>query len=204
MNVFEDIYARNLWGFGSGHGSLPAVTKGYRKYLQEFMKLNNIKSVVDYGCGDWQFSRYIDWSGITYTGVETVADLVATNNRLFGASNIKFITSPKDPSKLPKADLLIVKDVLQHLSREDIMKFITHALPKYKFALITNNVVPDSILNMDITTGEFRPLDLRKAPFGLEASAVYSLGRERKTYSLKQRKSFEPWREVVLLFQSTK
>ena len=27
MGVFDDIYERNLWGFGSGHGSLPAVTK---------------------------------------------------------------------------------------------------------------------------------------------------------------------------------
>jgi len=200
MNVFEDIYERNLWGFGSGHGSLPAVTKGYRDYLQNFMSLNNITSVVDYGCGDWQFSRYMDWTGVEYLGIETVKSLVTENTNKFGTKTIKFAESPSNPAKLPKADLLLVKDVLQHLSKEDINKFLKHALPKYKFALITNNTIPADIVNMDIPTGAFRPLDLRLPPFNRPAAAVYSLGRERKTYSLKQRKSFEPWKEVVLLY----
>ncbi len=52
MSIFDEIYNKNIWGFGSGHGSLPSVTKGYRKFLENFIKDNNIKSVVDYGCGD--------------------------------------------------------------------------------------------------------------------------------------------------------
>jgi hypothetical protein len=202
MNVFEDIYERNLWGFGSGHGSLPRATKGYRIYLQKFLDLNGIKSVVDYGCSDWQFSRYLDWSNINYIGIETVKKLVITNSEKFGSSTIRFEESPNNLIKLPKADLLIVKDVLQHLSHDDIKKFIKYALPKYKFALITNNVIPKMRLNINISTGEFRPLDLRKNPFNLKTCAVYSFGRNRRTYSFKQRKYFDPWKEVVLLFIS--
>ena len=202
-NVFEEIYERNLWGFGSGHGSLPSVTKGYRAYLQQFMELNNVKSVVDYGCGDWQFSKYVDWSNIDYTGVEVVKSLVDANNKQYSSDNISFMQSPADPAKLPKADLLIVKDVLQHLSRQDITRFIDRALSKYTFALITSNVIPADIVNMDIKTGEFRPLDLRLPPFNVKMTAVYSLGRNRKTYSIRNRQAFEPWKEVVLLYRAS-
>jgi len=119
MNVFESIYLNNSWGFGSGHGSLPSVTKGYRRFLQDFMKDNNIKSVVDFGCGDWQFSKYINWSGVEYIGLETVPNLVTRNNELYGNNNVRFMLSPDKYYKIPKTDLLIVKDVLQHLEEEE-------------------------------------------------------------------------------------
>jgi hypothetical protein len=53
--------------------------------------------------------------------------------------------------------------------------------------------------NIDIETGGFRPLDLRKAPYNIPATAVFGFGRERPTYSFKERKSYDPWWEVVLL-----
>lgn len=53
---FEEIYATNEWGHGSGEGSLPVHTRGYVAFLQAFLAEKNITSVVDMGCGDWQFS----------------------------------------------------------------------------------------------------------------------------------------------------
>lgn len=202
MNVFEEIYKNNSWGFGSGHGSLPAVTKGYCRFIQDFMRINEIKSVVDYGCGDWQFSRFINWQGIDYIGLEIVPDLVEKNNQLYGKKNIRFVFSPSDLSKLPEADLLLVKDVLQHLSENQIKEFIDKALPRYHFALITNGVEPLELLNRDIKTGRFRPLDLRKSPFYLDAAAVYTFGRKRRTFSIKEWKFFKPWQRIVLLYQN--
>ena len=199
MNVFEEIYRDNAWGFGSGHGSLPAATKGYRNFLQEFLKQNDIKSVVDFGSGDWQFSKLMNWDGIDYVGLETVPSLTEQNTKLYGSSNIKFAASPADYSKMPKADLLIVKDVLQHLSRKEIDKFIAKALPRYKYALITCNFIPEDRLNHDIETGGFRALDIRKAPYSVKATAIYGFGRKRRTVSVKERKFFDPWWEVVLL-----
>src|SRR5882762_4435764 len=103
MNTFEEIYAQNAWGFGSGHGSLPAATKGYRTFLTQFLKQNSIKSVVDFGSGDWQFSRLIDWSGIEYLGLETVPPLTKKNEQTYGTPHIRFASSPKDYAKMPKA-----------------------------------------------------------------------------------------------------
>ena len=53
---FEQIYATNEWHYGSGEGSLPANTVGYRRFLQGFLRNHAITTVTDYGCGDWQVS----------------------------------------------------------------------------------------------------------------------------------------------------
>ncbi len=204
MNIFEEIYLNNSWGFGSGHGSLPSVTRGYRKFLQDFMKDNNIKSVVDFGCGDWQFSKYINWKDIRYIGVETVPNLVTKNQELHGSKNVNFILSPDKYYKISVADLLIIKDVLQHLEKGEIIKILKELVPRYRFVLIINNIEPRRSINVNIKRGGFRPLDLRLHPYNVEATAVYSFGRHRKTISLKERKLFDSWRENVLLITNFK
>jgi hypothetical protein len=83
--VFTDIYQDKTWGTneaGRGHsgtGSTLQATVVYRAFLQQFMKDNGIKSVVDAGCGDWEFSSAIDWRGIDYRGFDIVASLVKQN-----------------------------------------------------------------------------------------------------------------------------
>ncbi|MBI4414995.1 MAG: SAM-dependent methyltransferase, partial [Candidatus Kerfeldbacteria bacterium] len=53
--IFEKIYKDKVWYKGSGSGSLPENTTTYRDFLQKYIKQNNIKSILDLGCGDWQF-----------------------------------------------------------------------------------------------------------------------------------------------------
>jgi len=63
-SVFQDPFARHYetdaWIGGSGIGSHAVNTQGYVRFLQRFIRANGVKSVVDFGCGDWQFSRAID------------------------------------------------------------------------------------------------------------------------------------------------
>ena len=66
---FEEIYLKNKWLYGSGEGSLPEHTRGYVAVLQKFLREHCITTVVDMGCGDWQFSKLMDWSGITTMGL---------------------------------------------------------------------------------------------------------------------------------------
>lgn len=198
MSVFDDIYGKNGWGFGSGHGSLPRVTKGYRKFLEDFLLENGINNVVDYGCGDWQFSSLVNWHDAKYTGFDLVESLVEKNNTRYGSAMVEFKVAPNSFSKLPRADLLIVKDVLQHWPTKDVQKFLTAVAPKYKYMLLTNCIEPRDELNIDIKLGGFRPLDLRKKPFGLTGAAVYTFSGP-KVFSVKSRSFFPAWRKTVLL-----
>jgi hypothetical protein len=68
--------------------------------------------------------------------------------------------------ELPAAELLISKDVLQHLSNELVHKFIRNNLRtgKYKWAILTNDRGND---NRDIASGGYRAIDLAAPPFAV-------------------------------------
>src|SRR3989338_4932018 len=136
MNIFEKIYQSNKWHVGSGEGSLTQFTKGYRDFLERFLRQHDIHSVLDFGCGDWQFSRYIDWGNCHYHGVDVVPSVIENNKKMYETANRHFsLVNTETP--LEHADMLLVKDVLQHWSNERILAF----LPRIRtcaYALITN------------------------------------------------------------------
>ena len=72
---------------------------------------------------------------------------------------------------LPPADLLICKHVLQHLTNEDIIKFLSQT-KKFKYCLITNGIDPNGNGNQPIGVGDYRPLDLTKKPFNINGEEV--------------------------------
>jgi hypothetical protein len=131
---FTKIYDNDIWG-GSGGGSTPETTIDYRKYLETFIKEKNIKSVIDYGCGDWGFSSHIDWNGVLYLGLDCVESVIKKNIETFGSDNIKFDTSEIITMS---ADLLIIKDVFQHWSNLEITNFLDLNVSFFKYILITN------------------------------------------------------------------
>ncbi len=55
----------------------------YRAFVQQFMSRNSVRSVVDLGCGEWQFSRLIDWTGVRYLGVDVVPAVIEKNRPRF-------------------------------------------------------------------------------------------------------------------------
>ena len=177
--AFEDVYRNATWGTNgtdagrSGLGSTMKATAVYRTFLQEFMKDHDTKSVVDAGCGDWESTQAIDWKGIDYKGYDIVESVVEKDKKLFEKPNIHFFTADIVETELPPADLLIVKQVLQHLPNAWVAKFLRQ-LPKYKHVLIMNSVSTSTLSsdNPDIKPGEFRLLDLTKPPFNVSAGRV--------------------------------
>lgn len=198
--AFEKVYATNEWGHGSGEGSAPKHTRGYVQFLQAFLKRHQVRSVVDMGCGDWQFSRYVDWTGIQYLGFDLVRSVIDSNQKRFAKPDIQFKCYDGDFSQLPTADLLLVKDVLQHLSNENIRAFFP-ILNRYRLCLITNCVNPHGpTVSKDIRDGEFRYLDLRLAPYELQAEEVFEFTNHRPGWlgSLVKLR----WKKKVLLIDN--
>lgn len=189
--TFNSIYQNGVWAKGadgkgtSGTGSTVAITNDYRRFLQDFIKSNNIKSVVDAGCGDWEFSSVVDWNNARYLGVDISTTVIADVRKKFQSKTVKFMVGDVTDS-LPPADLLICKDVLQHLPIKLIKKFIKNNLKrgKYKWALITNDRGTD---NPDIKPGEYRLINLSAPPLnvkGLVAQPVKFEGQPEKTVEL--------------------
>jgi hypothetical protein len=129
------------WGGSSGYGSLPQYTVGYREFLNNFIKQKDIKKVVDFGCGDWQFSKLIDWSNVEYSGVDCIPSLIDHHNTNFGKENIKFYFLEDIDFFIENftGDLLIVKDVLQHWLNDEIVYFLDRVTNNFTYILITNS-----------------------------------------------------------------
>jgi len=162
--AFTRIYQSDTWGGGSGQGSKPEFNGEYIATLHRFLQLNHIRSVVDFGCGDWQFSRLIHWGEIAYTGIDIVDSVVACNRDRHQSDTVRFQVFDGLAS-LPGADLLLVKDVLQHLPNDLVSRYIEHFKTKYRWLIITNDDLPQADLNQDIVAGGWRPLRLDLPPF---------------------------------------
>jgi SAM-dependent methyltransferase len=177
--IFEEIYRNDRWNGGSGPGSLPGVNRPYVRFVESFLRLNDIRTVVDLGCGDWQFSRGIDWGTTEYLGLDVVPHILERNRRIHGTRSVTFAAAPAKAIELPNADLLLIKDVFQHLSNRMVQEYVA-VFPKFKYVLVTNcSKKSRHLLNTDIPDGGFRPLDLRLAPFGVAMASVLQYGANR-------------------------
>jgi SAM-dependent methyltransferase len=186
-DIFDKIYENSYWGNGSGGGSSPEATQPYKIFLENFIRQHDIKSVVDLGCGDWQFSQFLDFGGATYIGIDACKSVIKNNQQSFSRSGVSFANLPKDYNELPSADLLVCKDVLMHLSTKEV-KDVLSILRNFKYALITNDVpcVPtfgetllklrslySPVVNREIKTGDYRTLDPTQHPFNLKLKKVF-------------------------------
>lgn len=204
--AFSKIYDRHIWKGRSlsGPGSDAERTREFRALLATFMKDHHVQSVVDLGCGDWSYSQLIDWTGIRYTGVDTVDSVVEKNQRLYAKANISFLCRDAAQQDIPPADLIIVKEVLQHLPNKDVQTILSK-LPAFRYALLVNDVShhirgswknlwrwqPICPTNTDVAPGGYRLLALQKPPFSLPATRLLVYHNQYRNYR---------WQKEVLLW----
>lgn len=150
--IFSKIYASRIWAPKkntplSGAGSTKSYNKLYIDFLQNFIhdKDNKIKTIVDLGCGDWSFTQSINFNGKKYMGIDCVENVIKQNKKKYQKENIKFkvddFSKTTNLSKYLNYDLLIMKDVLQHWSDEEIIKvldYLTTSKIKPRYILITH------------------------------------------------------------------
>lgn len=192
QSVFSEIYKTHSWGGGSisGPGSDVEKVGAYIKVLESLLEARpEIRKIVDVGCGDWAFSRHINWGSRDYTGIDLVPDLIGYLNKTYGAPTRRFKALNAVEDDLPPGDLLIMKDVLQHLSNRSIHQ-VLKKITAFRYVLLTNDIkrlrhlpfplhfVKFSRLkaNVDIEDGGYRPVKLKKAPFNLRANKLTEFG----------------------------
>jgi len=167
--IFSAIYANNIWGnhsaagekFCSGNGSHDEnIIVPYINTLIQMLTNNGIRNIVDLGCGDFWIMRHVLGTlaennyTFFYTGIDVVAELINYNAAHSRHPNIKFICrDAADDEPLPDGELLIIRQVLQHLSNVDIQKILAKT-NKFKFLFITEQIydAPDAVYNVDMQT----------------------------------------------------
>lgn len=169
--TFTLIYETNIWGNNrnnnykgsSGNGSTINYNKNtYIPFLRKFINNNNIKTVVDLGCGDFVCGPTIyNNVDIFYTGYDVYKKVIQNNSVNNPTEKYKFMHLDfyNNREKIVDGDLCILKDVLQHWSLDKINIFLEYIIKskKFKYILITNCCYQKTN-NTDILIGEFRPL----------------------------------------------
>lgn len=143
--TFRNIYRTKAWGdngerFCSGAGSRGPASERYCAFVIKFIRDHRVRSVVDLGCGDFAVGRQIvEASGVLYTGIDVVPELIEHHKSTGHDPRVSFQCADITKDLLPSADLCLVRQVLQHLSNEEIAEVLDN-LGNFPKILISEDV----------------------------------------------------------------
>lgn len=142
--TFGEIYSSGAWGDGvrvprSGPNSDPQAAKPYVDFVCDVIDRCRVSSVVDIGHGDWQMWPRNAFKDVHYAGFDIADGLSTRVQANFGTPTCTFRQLDAVVSPLPSADLVLIKDVLQHLCNEDVAA-ILGKLRQYPRAIVSNDV----------------------------------------------------------------
>ena len=185
--IFATIYQKKLWGgrlsFGahSGHGSRnKVVVAPYISAVRKFLMNLDRPSVVDLGCGDFHIGSQLVDCASDFIGCDVVDFIIEQNRRRFPSVEFRIVNAIDN--NLPEGEVVLVRQVLQHLSNAQVAKILPK-LSRYKYAVITEHVpgFAGFVPNLDMETGaDDRPcfgsgLVLTEPPFCLKSKSDYVL-----------------------------
>jgi SAM-dependent methyltransferase len=188
-DIFTRIYLENIWkephSTASGPGSTLECSEEYLIFLYNYIRQNNIKSVLDLGCGDFNLMQHFNFNNINYHGIDIVEHVIQNNIKEYQNNLITFeCSSIIDYIPNKKYDLIICKDVLQHLPVCDV-KSILNNIKQTKF-LIINDCFDQSIYNnRNIVAGEHTGIDLEAEPYHIDGKYIfewYACATKKRVY----------------------
>ncbi|MFC4083740.1 class I SAM-dependent methyltransferase [Amycolatopsis samaneae] len=166
---FTHIYQANLWGSDvsvSGQGSDLEQTRELRAGLPELFARFGVRTLLDLPCGDFGWLSGVELGVERYIGGDIVAELVDRNTERYGnAGSREFRVLDLTADPLPRADLVLCRDCLVHLSFADIRRAVDNLRRSGSRYLLTTTF-GDLGANVDIPTGDWRALNLCREPFG--------------------------------------
>jgi len=182
--VMQQIYDQHLWGgkdfdFYSGDGSHHTeIIQPYLDAVISFLEShNNTLTVCDLGCGDFNIGKNLVEYSKTYIAIDIVEDLIERNKIVYKSNNLEFQCLDISEDELPKADCIILRQVLQHLSNDEI-QHIVERLTHYKYIILTEHIPigdfepnKDKIASQGIRLKQNSGVDLLEAPFNLKVKS---------------------------------
>jgi 2-polyprenyl-3-methyl-5-hydroxy-6-metoxy-1,4-benzoquinol methylase len=178
------VYHQNLWGaLKSGPGSSIEATESVREDLQaqirHLFKSETPITLVDAACGDMTWMPVLlemlavkYGYSIRYAGIDIVEELICANRaRLVDTVDIKYSFQNLDLTKdvLPKGDLILCKDLINHLCFKDIWKILDNMNKSGSSYLIISSNRGHENFDPGVMKGnESRHVDLEADPFSLE------------------------------------
>lgn len=191
-NKFTAIYQKTKaedFESVSGEGSSLSYTSSLRKSLPIMFNQFEIKSIFDAPCGDFNWMKEIILvNDIRYHGVDIVSNIIDSNIRKYSSQRINFSQGDLTKMTFPQSDLMIMRDLLFHLSYQDARFIIKNYLTSnIKFLLTTSH--RNIKKNSDIYSGDFKFINLFEPPYSFPRSQLWTIDDWKPPY---------PEREMLL------
>ncbi|WP_282118212.1 class I SAM-dependent methyltransferase [Maribacter aquivivus] len=160
-DAMQQVYEKNLWGsstsdFYSGDGSHRSeIVAPYVEALVKFLNaFESPVSVCDLGCGDFNVGKELVSYAKNYIAVDIVPELIERNKQEFKLADLEFQCLDIAVDELPIANCAIVRQVLQHISNDEIKRVVAK-LADYDYVIVTEHVPEgDFVPNIDIISGQ--------------------------------------------------
>lgn len=170
-DIFTNIYHENGWrdkDSKSGRGSNLEQTAHIRMVLPQIFSELGVRYLLDIPCGDffWFKEMAYEMRGIKYIGADIVPELIDYCNANYSDENHTFIVTDVTKHRPPEADLIFCRDLLGHLTNDEVRKVLKNFRASGTRYLMATTF-PDRDPNVDIKTGEWRPIDLEALRYGL-------------------------------------
>jgi hypothetical protein len=165
---FQAIYDAGVWQHGddgtpgSGFGSSLSATSTLRQILPSLLHEIGAQTLLDVGCGDFFWMQHVNLAQI-YLGVDVVETVIEDNRKRFETPRRKFLALNAIVDDLPAADVVISREILFHLSFDDIDRLLRNILSKERSYILATSDRQTSF-NSDIPTGDYRLLNLEARP----------------------------------------
>ena len=190
--IFTKIYADGVWGapsragdsFFSGRGSHEKnIVYPYIAAIRAFLSsFDAAPSVLDVGCGHFNIGSKLRSLFSTYIACDIVERLITDNKKKYHHLDVDFMLLDCVECKIPKVDIVLARQVLQHLSNIQIAKFIRNLEKSCRYLIITEHLPQGQFVpNHDKATGPGIRLDdnsgvvLTAPPFNLQPSSEWRL-----------------------------
>lgn len=185
--AFSHIYRKGLWGrgpgFQSGEGSRdPDVVLPYVAAVRLWAERQGPLDALDLGCGDFEVGRQLRPLFGDYVACDVVPALIAHHQAGPDAKTVDFRCLDLSRDRLPPADVVFIRQVLQHLPNGMIVKLIPK-LYAFRWLVLTEHLPPnpDFPPNLDKPIGPGirmalgSGVDLCARPFSLKVQSAQVL-----------------------------
>lgn len=162
--IFDKIYEDGLWGKNeqgiatSGQGSHdPGIVDPYIGVVRKITRDYKLSTAVDLGCGDFAVGSQIYTLFDRYTACDISQTILRRNRERYQAPTLTFQKLNLAIDPIPKADIVFVRQVLQHLSNQEIKSFVdqVHEKKFCRYLLVTEHLPSEDGFtpNIDQSTG---------------------------------------------------
>jgi hypothetical protein len=162
--AFNEVYSKNMWKQGdaqSGVGSEGPFADRYVTLVLEYAAKYGLRTVVDGGCGDFSVGSRLVPNFDEYTALDASSVIIESNKRRYASlERVSFRVADMTAGTFPKADLILIRQVLQHLTNAQIARILANLeASEWRRVLITEDVCgagDEVVPNVDLPSHSVR------------------------------------------------